>query len=205
MSDLWPVLRRTGGCQAKDPMAAVCVLATVDENGMPQARTLVLRHSRGLAIYINASSPKWQQSQECVAIQVWWPSVQINGRIQARCEALPAQHIAESWQLRPDVPKQMDWLYQQRPQSSEVTDRDELINLLKNTNHRHHWWHRGARGLLLLPERIDRLDLNQANGVHDRTRYVLDAGRWLEQTLIPKPFRALSWWLSPACSSRQRY
>ena len=46
-------------------MAAVCVLATVDENGMPQARTLVLRDiPEGLAIYINASSPKWQQSQE---------------------------------------------------------------------------------------------------------------------------------------------
>ena len=99
-----------------------------------QARTLVLRDiPEGLAIYINASSPKWQQSQERVAIQVWWPSVQIQYRIQARCEALPALHIAESWQLRPDVPKQMDWLYQQRPQSSEVNDRDELLNLLQNT------------------------------------------------------------------------
>lgn len=189
MSD--PIARfaadRAAAREAKDPMAAVCVLATVDENGMPQARTLVLRDiPEGLAIYINASSPKWQQSQECVAIQVWWPSVQIQYRIQARCEALPAQHIAESWQLRPDVPKQMDWLYQQRPQSSEVNDRDELLNLLQNTKPPAPLVAPGgARGLLLLPERIDRLDLNQANGVHDRTRYVLDAGRWLEQTLIP--------------------
>ena len=62
---------RAAAREAKDPMAAVCVLATVDENGMPQARTLVLRDiPEGLAIYINASSPKWQQSQERVAIRV---------------------------------------------------------------------------------------------------------------------------------------
>ena len=178
---------RQAARDAKDPMAAVCVLATVDQRGMPQARTLVLRDiPEGLAIYINASSPKWQQSQEHVAIQVWWPSVQIQYRMQARCELLPAQHIAESWQLRPDVPKQMDWLYQQRPQSSEVNDRDELLNLLEKTRPPEPLVApEGARGLLLLPERIERLDLNQANGVHDRTRYVLDAGRWLEHTLIP--------------------
>ena len=62
---------RQAARDAKDPMAAVCVLATVDQRGMPQARTLVLRDiPEGLAIYINASSPKWQQSQEHVAIQV---------------------------------------------------------------------------------------------------------------------------------------
>ena len=32
---------RAAARDAKDPMAAVCVLATVDENGLPQARTLV--------------------------------------------------------------------------------------------------------------------------------------------------------------------
>ena len=88
---------------ANDPMAAVCVLASVDENGFPQARTLVLRDiAEGLAIYINASSPKWQQVQDVIAIQTWWPSLQVQYRMQARCEALPATHIAQSWQLRPD-------------------------------------------------------------------------------------------------------
>ena len=189
MSD--PIARfaadREAAREAKDPMAAVCVLATVDEAGLPQARTLVLRDiPEGLAIYINASSPKWQQSQQQVAIQVWWPSIQIQYRIQARCEPLPVEHIAESWQLRPDVPKRMDWLYQQRPQSSEIRDREDLLNSLENINpHVPLAAPEGARGLLLLPDKIERLDLNQANGVHDRTRYVLDTGRWLEHTLIP--------------------
>ena len=50
--------------EAEDPMA-VCVLATVDKNGIPQARTLILRDiAEGMAVYINASSPKWQQCQD---------------------------------------------------------------------------------------------------------------------------------------------
>ena len=173
--------------EAKDPMAAVCVLATVDEGGLPQARTLVLRDiPEGLALYVNASSPKWEQTQKQVAVHVWWPSIQVQYRIQARCEALPAEHIAESWQLRPDVPKQMDWLYEQRPQSSVVSSREDLLNALENTNPPTPLVApEGARGLLLVPEKIERLDLNQANGVHDRTQYELDAGRWLEHTLIP--------------------
>ena len=73
-----PLLRfqedRRRAREAEDPMAAVCVLATVDKNGVPQARTLVLRDiAEGLAIYINASSPKWQQCQDIVVIQTWWP------------------------------------------------------------------------------------------------------------------------------------
>ena len=173
--------------EAKDPMAAVCVLATVDEGGLPQARTLVLRDiPEGLALYVNASSPKWEQSQKQVAVHVWWPSIQIQYRIQARCEALPAEHIAESWQLRPDVPKQMDWLYEQRPQSSVVSSREDLLNALENTNPPTPLVAPGgARGLLLGPEKIARLGLRQANGVHDRTQYELDTGRWLEHTLIP--------------------
>lgn len=178
---------RAAARDAKDPMAAVCVLATVDENGLPQARTLVLRDiPEGLALYINASSPKWQQSQKQVTIQVWWPSIQIQYRMQARCQALPAEHIAASWQLRPDVPKQMDWLYEQRPQSSVINSRDDLLNELQNTNPPTPLVApEGARGLLVVPQRVERLDLNQINGVHDRVRYVLEAGRWLEHTLIP--------------------
>ena len=173
--------------EAKDPMAAVCVLATVDEGGLPQARTLVLRDiPEGLALYVNASSPKWEQTQKQVAVHVWWPSIQIQYRIQARCEALPAEHIAESWQLRPDVPKWRGGLEGRLPQGGVGNSREDLLNALENTNPPTPLVApEGARGLLLVPEKIERLDLNQANGVHDRTQYELDAGRWLEHTLIP--------------------
>ena len=77
-------------------MAAVCVLATVDENGIPQARTLVLRDiAEGLAIYINASSPKWQQCQDMVAIQTWWPSVQVQYRMHPCLSEFPSNTFYE--------------------------------------------------------------------------------------------------------------
>jgi pyridoxamine 5'-phosphate oxidase len=182
---------RQAAWDAKDPMAAVCVLATVDSDGLPQARTLVLRDIadgsiEGLAIYINASSPKWQQSQGRVAIQTWWPATQIQYRMQVSCKSLPAEHIAESWQLRPDPPKRMDWLYQQYPQGSQVKDRQALLNLLENTALPEPLVApEGAKGLLLQPDMIERLDLTQSNGVHDRVRYLREGDHWQQQTLVP--------------------
>jgi pyridoxamine 5'-phosphate oxidase len=182
---------RQAAWDAKDPMAAVCVLATVSSDGMPQARTLVLRDIadgtiEGLAIYINASSPKWQQSQNRVAIQTWWPAVQVQYRMQVRCQELPAEHIAESWQLRPDPPKRLDWLYQQHPQGSEVMDRQDLLNLLDTTVLPEPLVApEGAKGLLLLPDVIERLDLTQSNGVHDRVRYHREDDGWHLKTLVP--------------------
>lgn len=182
---------RQAAWDAKDPMAAVCVLATVDAEGQPQARTLVLRdiadgQFQGLAIYINASSPKWRQSQGRVGIQTWWPATQVQYRMQASCQALPATHIGESWQLRPDTPKHMDWLYQQHPQSSEVADRQALLDLLAATPLPEPVVApEGARGLLLKPDVVERLDLTQSNGVHDRVRYRLQGDSWEQQTLVP--------------------
>ena len=186
-----PLLRfqedRQKARDANDPMAAVCVLASVDENGLPQARTLVLRDiAEGLAIYINASSPKWQQVQSVIAIQTWWPSRQVQYRMQARCEELPAAHIAQSWQLRPDAPKHLDWLYEQNAQGSAVEDREDLLAQLDTAPRPEPLVAPpGARGLVLLPQSIERLDLNQANGVHERCRYTLHADQWTVTTLIP--------------------
>ena len=122
---------------AGDPMAHVCVLATVDKQGRPQARTLVLRNVNHegqprLALFINASSPKWTElaNSESVSVQVYWPSVELQYRMQVKAETLNPQMVAESWQLRPDAPKNMDWLYQQQAQSTMVADRQALLSQL---------------------------------------------------------------------------
>ena len=106
--------------------------------------------------------------------------------MQARCEELPATHIAESWQLRPDMPKHLDWLYEQIAQGSAVEDREDLLAQL-NTAPRPEPLVAppNARGLLLLPQSIERLDLNQTDGVHERQRYTLHADQWAVETLIP--------------------
>ena len=186
-----PLLRfqedRRRAREAEDPMAAVCVLATVDKNGIPQARTLILRDiAEGMAVYINASSPKWQQCQDIVAIQTWWPSVQVQYRMHVRCKELPAQHIADSWQLRPVAPKNLDWLYEQNAQGNAVKNRSDLLAQLELAPKPEPLVAPpGDRGLIIRPQKIERLDLNQANGVHDRCCFSLHAGEWTQETLIP--------------------
>ena len=178
---------------AGDPMAHVCVLATVDKHGRPQARTLVLRNVNHegqprLALFINASSPKWTElaNSESVSVQVYWPSVELQYRMQVKAETLNPQMVAESWQLRPDAPKNMDWLYQQQAQSTMVADRQALLSQLNQLKTPEPLVApEGAKGLLLQIIEIERLDLTQSNGVHDRTQYTLNNNEWQKQTLVP--------------------
>lgn len=178
---------------AGDPMAHVCVLATVDGRGYPQARTLVLRsvvdnNSPRLALFINANSPKWAElaNSESACVQVYWPSVELQYRMQVQTEALDPKLVAESWQFRPDAPKKMDWLYQQHAQSTAIADREQLLMQLDQLETPEPLVApEAAKGLLIQVTEIERLDLTQNNGVHDRTLYTLNQGKWDQQTLVP--------------------
>ena len=173
---------------AKDPMAPLSTVASVDASGVPQLRTLVLRDLDGrLALFINATSPKWESVSKACAVCTYWPSTQIQYRISATTEPVPAEIVAESWLLRPDAPKRMDWFYtQMTPQSSPIEGRDALLNSLQDLNLPDPLVAPDtARGLYLNPTSIERLDLTQANGVHDRTLYTLEAEEWRVSTLVP--------------------
>ena len=173
--------------QADDPMAHVCVLATIDNQGRPQARTLVLReYGDDLALYINASSPKWREIAAGASIQTYWPSVELQYRMQVRMTPLPAKHVSESWQFRPTAPKRMDWLYQTYPQSSDIGKRPSLLQAFDESETPDPLVApESAKGMLLHPMQIERLDLNQENGVHDRVRYTASTDGWSRTTLVP--------------------
>lgn len=173
--------------ERQDPCAALCTLANVDANGLPQARTLVLRDVAGrLAIFVNATSPKFEHLDR-VSVVVWLPTLNVQYRLTCGTEPVPATLVAESWQLRPDAPKRLDWLYTRRhAQGAVIGSRERLLEVLASlplpeplvapdT----------ARGLFLLPESIERLDLSQENGVHDRRRYTPGNPSWREDVLVP--------------------
>ena len=178
---------------AGDPMAHVCVLATVDGRGYPQARTLVLRNvvhnnSPRLALFINANSPKWAElsNSDSACVQVYWPSVELHYRMQVQTEALDPKLVAESWQFRPVAPKKMDWLYQQHAQSTAIADRKQLLKQLDQLVVPEPLVAPDeAKGLLIRVTEIERLDLTQSNGVHDRVLHTLNQGKWEQQTLVP--------------------
>ena len=176
---------RTEARDQGDAMANLCVLATTSA-GEPEARTLVLRDVEGrLGLFFNASSPKARQiaRSATVAVLVYLPSLSRQYRIRTTLEAIPAHIVGANWKLRPDVPKKMDWLYGYRPQSSVIASREALLNALGSTVPEHA--PESAIGYYLAPLAVERLDLAQDNGVHDRRRYVRRGAYWHEEVLVP--------------------
>ena len=166
-------------------MANLCILATAGTEG-PEARTLVLRDvDDRLGLFFNGHSPKAREvgHSDAVAVLVYLPSLSLQYRLHTTLTAIPADIVHANWQYRPDVPKKMDWLYERHPQSSEIASRQMLIEELPiATPDRAPT---SAIGYFLVPLAVERLDLGQANGVHDRRRYTRQGETWHEQILVP--------------------
>lgn len=176
--------------QRDDPCANLCTAASIDLNGHPQARTLVLREIGGqLAVFGNETSPKWQEfnADTPVAIVVWLPTLQLQYRLSCRTEVVPKAIVHESWQLRPDAAKRLDWFYTtHHPQSARLPHREALLERLQSLQVPDPLVAPDtAGGLFLHPRIIDRLDLDQPDRVHDRRHFELVDGVWVESVLVP--------------------
>ena len=178
---------RAAARAAVDPMAELCVMATVNAEGHPQARTLVLRSvDDSLILYLNATSPKWSEIEASVAIQTCWPSTGVQYRMRVATSLLPQKRVAERWQYRPEPPKQLDWLYQHWSQSSDIGSRAALLEALEQAKPSMPGaMPDTAKGIVLHPVEIERLNLNHESGVHDRRRYRKIDTLWHHTTLVP--------------------
>jgi pyridoxine/pyridoxamine 5'-phosphate oxidase len=186
----WLRADRTRAAAARDPCAGLCTVATVDREGHPQARTLVLREvDAALAVFCNRTSPKWAELTQgpSVAVVVWLPTLNLQYRLRCAISPVPDDVVAASWTLRPPVPKRLDWLYTHHlPQGSAVADRGSLLAALAAVSLPEPLIAPAtAGGLFLHPERIDRLDLAQPDGVHDRRHFELHEGRWRDSVRVP--------------------
>jgi pyridoxamine 5'-phosphate oxidase len=181
---------RARAAAAQDPCANLCTVASVDQHGHPHARTLVLRDVEGaLAVFSNRTSPKWSQldGPVPVAVVVWLPVLNLQYRLRCATRPVPAAIVHASWQLRPAIPKRLDWFYtHQRPQGAPVADRMQLLADLANVvlpeplvaPHT-------AGGLYLEPFVVDRLDLAQPDGIHDRRHFEFRDDGWFETVRVP--------------------
>ncbi len=176
---------------ANDPWAGLCVLATVDAFGDPQARVVVLRDvDARLAVFINGTSPKHAELQLTLrhAVLIYLASLGIQYRLTATFAPVPLETVRRSWLERPRIPKVMDWLYERiQPQSSAVPSREylkakfaELDAQLPKTVEAP----QQALGFYLNVERAERLEL-AGDRVHTRQRFALDGGVWTATELIP--------------------
>ena len=177
---------RNSARERGDGNANLCVVATVDATGEPQARVLVLRDIESrLAIFANGTSPKaseFQQSER-IAVLAWLPSLGVQYRISCRLEAMDAHIVRESWQLRPLPAKRLDWLYERSPQGSFVEDRETLLARLAEMESAAA--PDNALGFFLDPARVDRLALDNDSGVHERHLFERQTDGWSRQLLIP--------------------
>ena len=173
-----------------DPCANLCTVASVDSAGYPQARTLVLRDVGGrLAIFANETSPKWREISlnARISVVVWLPALNLQYRLRCGTERVPKDLVHDSWHQRPDPPKRLDWFYTNHlPQSSPLPDRATLLEHLARVDLPEPLAPpQTAAGLYLSPTAVERLDLNQSNGIHDRRHFELSAEGWVQSVLVP--------------------
>ncbi len=169
-----------------DGWAALCTLGTVNAEGDVEQRTLVLREIQSrLALFFSARSPKWQELQQrpTCSLQLYLPTIQVQYRIRAAWEKISPDVVHQSWSMRPDIPKRLDWLYQQYPQSSAL-DRTTLLAQLEPETPVPACAPASALGVFLNPLSLERLQLSA--GVHERERWELRSDQgWSHTNLVP--------------------
>ena len=182
--------------QRKDPWAELCVVSTVTAEGEPSARVLVVREldlgngtaDPSLGIFVNASSPKVDEfsRSSSVAVLIYLPSVMVQYRLRCTLDAIDPTIVREAWQMRPEIPKRMDWVYETHPQSSEIVSRNALIDAVASKSQAESLLAPdSAVGYLLQPIELERLDLSRGDEPHDRRRYSACGGHWVESVLVP--------------------
>lgn len=164
-------------------------LATVDEEGRPHCRILLLKalDGRGFTFFTNYDSDKGQQlgRQPFAAMTFFWPTLERQVRIEGRVEKVSAEESDAYYHVRPLGSRLGAWA---SPQSQVIADRAELERLLAQTEQRFldqaphcppHWG-----GYRLIPERIEFWQ-GRPSRLHDRLDYRYVANGWERRRLAP--------------------
>lgn len=165
------------------------VLATVDQDGRPHCRVLLLKglDDLGFTFFTNYDSAKGQQLEvnPFAAMTFFWPALERQVRIEGRVEKVTPEESDAYYQVRPLGSRLGAWA---SPQSQVIADRAELEGLLKATEQRfndaqphcpEHWG-----GYRLLPERIEFWQ-GRPSRLHDRLNYRLLDNAWQRERLAP--------------------
>lgn len=179
---------RSEAGRTNDPLVDRCVLGTVDRNGHPALRTLVLREiDERLALFYSRSSTKHVELLNnglCASVLVFLPSIGVQYRIESRFEDIPRSVIEEHWQLKPDAAKRMDSIYERHPQSTVIEDFAAFETLFAATVPPRKSPQNGC-GVFIVPEVIERLELRTDPHMHDRKLYTRKDDGWRVQHLVP--------------------
>ncbi|KHL72507.1 pyridoxine 5'-phosphate oxidase [Pseudomonas putida] len=169
--------------------ANAMTLATVDGDGRPHCRVLLLKglDDRGFTFFTNYDSAKGKQLQAnpYAAMTFFWPALERQVRIEGRVEKVTPQESDDYYQIRPLGSRLGAWA---SPQSRVIASREVLEGLVKATEARfsdtlphcpEHWG-----GYRLLPERIEFWQ-GRASRLHDRLNYRWVDVQWVRERLAP--------------------
>lgn len=168
------------------------VLATVDSEGRPTARAVLLKgaDAKGLRFFTNHDSAKARHlaANPMCALTFVWPSIYRQVRITGRAERVPEEESAAYFATRPRGSRLGAWASRQSEviASREVLDRrwDELEAAYEGSDDipLPPFW----GGYVIVPDAFEFWQ-GRRDRLHDRLRYVrgLPDGPWQVERLAP--------------------
>jgi pyridoxamine 5'-phosphate oxidase len=174
---------------AEAPLANAVCLATVDADGAPDARMVLLKgfDREGFRFYTNYGSPKAAQLEAGgrAALLFYWRELDRQVRVRGPVERVAGEESDRYFATRPRESQVAAWA---SPQSRPLGDRGELDALVAEAARRFEAGEvprpEGWGGYLLRPESIEFWQ-GQVARLHDRFRYVREGGGWRIERLAP--------------------
>lgn len=173
----------------KESEPSAMVLSTIDSNGDPDSRVVLLKeiNGDGLVFYTNYNSKKDRQitNNPNVSVDIFWPKMQRQVRIKGKADKISEEDSSEYFRTRPDESKLGAWA---SPQSRIIENRivlDESYRKYEQYFENHeiqkpsHWG-----GYLIRPKYFEFWQ-GRPNRLHDRLEFILQENEWIIHRLAP--------------------
>jgi pyridoxamine 5'-phosphate oxidase len=177
-----------------DPSSDLCALATVDADGCPAVRTLVLWEVRdeGPVLLTNITSPKWHHLSlnGKFELLILWTTLQRQYRLRGGFVELEMGELTRLWSKKRYELKLLDHYYLRgRAQSDSMPSFDEMTHAMESLKQEFHDpdavpMPHTAKGLQLVISEIDVWEGNTP--CPTRTLFVKNAdAQWTKKHLVP--------------------
>ena len=170
------------------PEPNAMTLATVDADGIPSARIVLLKGvDHGFVFYTNHESRKGRELDATgrAALVFWWPPLERQVRVEGRAERIAEAESDAYFQSRPRGSRLGAWA---SPQSDAIPDRSVLDARLTEATARFDggdverppFW----GGVRVVPEAVEFWQ-GRPSRLHDRFVYRRDGTAWAAARLAP--------------------